>query len=61
MPNLSGKELSAIGEQLGLEQMLVSKYTTMSNQSSDPQIKNMLSQIGQKHQCHYNELKTFLG
>lgn len=60
MPNLSAKELTALGEQLGLEQMLVAKFCAMSNQSNDPQIKQKLQDIANKHQCHYDELKTFL-
>lgn len=61
MPNLSAKELTALGEQLGLEQMLVAKFSSMSNQSTDPQIKQKLADIAQKHQSHYDQLKTFLG
>lgn len=60
MPNLSAKELTALGEQLDLEQMLVAKFSAMSNQSDDPQIKQKLCDIANKHQCHYDQLKTFL-
>lgn len=61
MTNLSAKELTALSEQLGLEEMLVAKYTAMSNQTQDPQIKQKLSQIADKHQSHFEQLKTFLG
>ncbi|MFI3114652.1 MAG: spore coat protein [Clostridia bacterium] len=61
MPNLSAKELTALGEQLGLEQMLVAKFQAMSNQSTDSQIKQKLSDIATKHQSHYDQLKAFLG
>ncbi|MFI3227421.1 MAG: spore coat protein [Clostridia bacterium] len=60
MPNLSAKELTALGEQLDLEQMLVAKFQAMSNQTTDPQIKQKLSDIANKHQCHYDQLKVFL-
>lgn len=61
MQNLSAKELTALGEQLGAEQMLVAKYTAMAEQSTEPEIKQKLQGIASKHQGHYNQLKTFLG
>lgn len=61
MPNLSAKELTALGEQLDLEQMLVAKFSAMSTQSTDPQIKQKLGEIATKHQSHYDQLKSFLG
>lgn len=60
MSNLSAKELTALGEQLGFEQMLVAKYQAMSEQNPDPEIKQKLQAIASKHQSHYNQLKTFL-
>ena len=61
MQNLSAKELTALGEQLGGEEMLVSKYTAMAGQATDPKIAQTFQGIASKHQRHYNELKKFLG
>lgn len=61
MESLSSKEMTALGEQLGGEQMLVAKYNAMACQATDPKIKQTLEAIACKHQCHYDELKKFLG
>lgn len=61
MPNLSAKELTALSEQLGLEQMLISKFNCASECTNDAQLKEKFSSIAQKHQNHFNQLKTFLG
>lgn len=61
MPNLSSKEYTALGEQLGLEKMLVAKYRAMATQQTDTELKMKLESIACKHQKHYDELKTFIG
>lgn len=61
MPNLSSKEYTALGEQLGLEKMLVSKYRAMASQESCPELSQKLESIACKHQRHYDELKSFIG
>lgn len=61
MPNLSSKELTALSEQLGLEQMLVTKFKAVSECCDDTEIKQKFSEIAQKHQSHFDQLKTFLG
>lgn len=61
MPNLSAKELTALSEQLGLEQMLVTKFKCEAECCNDTEIKQKFSEISQKHQSHFDQLKTFLG
>ena len=60
MPNISAKELSALEDQLNLEQMLVKKYKTMATQCQDPQIKTKCEQISSRHQQHFNTLINHL-
>ncbi len=60
MPNLTSKELSALEDQLKAEQLLVKKYQTVAQLTSDPQIRTKCDQIAQKHQEHFNRLMTHL-
>ncbi len=61
MPNLSAKELTGLGEQLGLEQMLVAKYKAMASQATDKSLEQKFNDIASKHQCHYDSLKNYIG
>ena len=54
MPGLSSKELTAIEDQLNMEQNLVQKFKMYAQTSTDPQIKDKCEQIAGKHQNHYN-------
>lgn len=60
MPNLSAKELTALEEQLGSEQMLVKKYETFAQSCTDPTLKSQLERMAGLHQVHFNKLKTHL-
>ncbi len=60
MASLTTKELTALEEQLGSEQVLVKKYRTMAGQCSDTAIKNSLETIAGRHQQHYDKLLTYL-
>jgi len=60
MANLTTKELSALEDQIGVEQTLVKKYQAMACLCSDPQIQQELNGYAQKHQEHFNTLMTFL-
>ncbi len=60
MAQLTTKELSAIEDQLGAEQMLVSKYKCYSQLSTDPQLKAKYEQLAGKHQNHYERLLSCL-
>lgn len=56
MPILTSKELSAIEDQLGIEQNLIKKYKLYAQHSQDAQIKTKCEEIATKHQTHYNTL-----
>lgn len=60
MPNLTSKELSAIEDQLTMEQTLIKKYQLYATQTSDPQLKTKCEQISAKHQNHYTRLLSQL-
>lgn len=57
---ITEKELSAIEDQLGNEQLLVTKIKAYSQMCSDPELKQKCDAIAQKHQCHFDKLMGFL-
>jgi len=57
---LTSKELTALEDQLGGEDVLVKKYKTLASQCTDTAIKSRLEAIAEKHQCHYDRLTTYL-
>ncbi len=60
MNSLTTKELTALEEQLGSEQVLIKKYHTMSGQCTDPALKTRLESLATKHQSHYDKLVNYL-
>ncbi len=60
MSNLSEKELSALGDLLSYEELLVKKFNTLSQSSQDQEIKTKLQSIAQRHQEHFNKLYSQL-
>ena len=56
MATLSAKELSAIEDQLSLEQTMIKKYKMYSQACTDPQLKTKCEQIAAKHQNHFCRL-----
>ena len=54
MANLTAKELSALEDQLSMEQLLVAGMAT------DQEIKTKCEQIANKHQEHFNRLMSHL-
>ena len=60
MANLTSKELSALGDQIGFEQTLCKKYHAMACICTDAKLKNEFDAIAQRHQQHYNTLIGFL-
>lgn len=60
MANLTSKELSAIEDQLNIEQVLVKKYRTFATQVQDPQLKTKCEQVAARHQDHFNRLISHL-
>lgn len=61
MGSLSEKELSLLNDALSEEQLLVSKYQMLAQQSQEPETSSKFEQISQKHQKHFNELYSLLG
>lgn len=60
MANISTKELSALEDQLNHENLLVKKYQTAAQLTSDPALKTKFESIATKHQDHFNRLYTYL-
>ncbi len=58
--NLTTKELTAIEEQLGQEQILVQKFKMYSEMTQDQQLKTACEQIASKHEIHINKLLNML-
>ena len=57
---ITEKELTAIEDQLGNEEMLIAKFKSYSQMCSDPELKQKCNDIAQKHQCHFDRLISFL-
>lgn len=60
MATLTAKELTAIEDQLGVEQNLIKKYQMYATQTQDAQIKQKCDEIAGKHQCHFDTLLGYL-
>lgn len=58
--NLTEKELTAIGDLLSSEELLVKKFTMLAESASDAQLKSRLQSIAHKHQEHFNKLYSQL-
>lgn len=53
---LTSKELSAIEDQLNMEQVLIKKYKLYASACTDQQLKTKCEQIAALHQNHYSTL-----
>ena len=60
MANLTSKELTALGDQLNYEQILVAKYRSMACGCCDANLKSRFETIANIHQQHFNAMKNFL-
>ncbi len=60
MANLTSRELTALEEQIGAEEMLVKKYEAMACLCNDTKIQQDLNNFANKHRAHYNTLVSFL-
>ena len=60
MANLTAKELSALEDQLSMEQLLIKKYKMVASMATDQEIKTKCDQIANKHQEHFNRLMSHL-
>lgn len=56
MNQLSAKELSALQDLLGGEELLIKKFQMLAEHSQDPEIKEQFTEISAKHQTHFNSL-----
>ena len=60
MTQLSEKELSAIKELLGEEELLIKKYQMLAEHAQTQELKSKMTEISNKHQGHFNELYSKL-
>jgi len=56
MASLTSKELTALEDQLTMEQNVISKFKMYSHTAVDSEIKDKCNCIANKHQQHYNNL-----
>ena len=61
MPQLTAKELTALGDQLGMECSLVKKYEMYAQVCADPQLRTKCEETAAKHRNHYQALLGLLG
>jgi len=59
--SLTTKELSALDEQLGSEQLMVKRCRAAASACTDPSIKQHFTTMADRHQKHYDTLVKFLG
>ncbi len=60
MSNITAKELSALEDQLGYENVLIKKYRAFALQCTDTELQTKCNAIADKHQHHYNTLMGYL-
>ncbi len=60
MANLTTKELEAIEDQLGAEQLAIAKNKMYAEASCDAQLKASFNSIAAKHEAHYAKLLGLL-
>lgn len=60
MANLTTKELAALEDQLGFEQVCVAKYKAAAAETCDQTLKGCFNQYANQHQQNFNTLLTFL-
>ncbi len=60
MADLTEKELSALEDQLSLEQSLIRKYKGYASLAQDPQIRTLCDQLACRHKQHFDTLMGHL-
>lgn len=60
MTGITSKELTALEDQLTIEQSAITKYKMYAQTATDTQIKDKCNCIADKHQKHYDTLVTAL-
>lgn len=61
MITLNQKETSLLQDQKKHEELCIKKYSAFANQAQDPQLKQLLSTLGQQEQQHLNTLNQIMG
>ena len=57
----SEKELLALNDLLGEEELLIKKFKMLANHAEDEEIKDKFEQISERHQKHFDSLYKQLG
>ncbi len=57
---LTQKELNWLADQLDHEQLMITKFNSYANSSTDPQTRTLYQDIAQRHQNHFNTLMNYL-
>lgn len=60
MANLTGKELSALEDQLGFEKVMHCKFMTAEQECSDQDLKTTYRQYAEQHKKNYDRLLGYL-
>lgn len=60
MANLTTKELTALDDQLGFEQVCTAKYKAAAQETQDTKLKDCFNRCANQHQQNFNTLLTFL-
>jgi len=60
MANLTGKELSALEDQLGFEKLMVCKYQNAAQTCTEQALKAKYETYAASHKQHYETLLNFL-
>jgi len=60
MPQLTSKELTALEDQLTMEQNVISKFRMYAQTSTETEMKSKWECLASKHQNHYDTLVTHL-
>lgn len=61
MGQISEKELLALNDLLGEEELLIKKFKMLANHAEDEEIKEKFMAISDKHQKHFDALYRQLG
>ena len=56
MAQITEKELAALGDLLGAEQLAAQKYQTMASCAEDAAIRDCYEQMAARHTRHFDEL-----
>ncbi len=56
MAQITGKELSALGDLLDAESIWCAKYKAYAAKTDDAQLKDCYERMAQRHQQHFDQL-----